>query len=341
MPAKGNKRGPKPYQIDFGWLVQTAADINAKVTTIEEARFRCPVRNHLGHYHPRKVSVRYLSEKLKFIDDRIDIKKGRPMKTKSELLERKICEVQKETKMGVTKCYEKIVTKSIDDFVCREISHRMVYDEFIKNDLLQYRKPQKKTIIRSRYVACNPMLIWHIDLHDWNKVDSNGREYLAAFIDDFSRKVMHADIIPDKTAMTTSNFLKHAIEMCGKPYSIWSDNGGEFKAEFDGYLFRNNIRHVYTKPRNPQQNGKVERFWRSAEKCSSKKDLLDWIPIYNKTPHMGLDETIVLSRKAHLSPDQAFDQNPHWNPTIAPEWIVDGEKKPFLIQDQLFDLWNL
>lgn len=75
------------------------------------------------------------------------------------------------------------------------------------------------------------MLKNHIYLHDWNKVDSSGREYLAAFTGDFSRKVIHADTIPDKTVMT----------MCEKLYSIWFDNCGDFKAEFDGYLVRNNI----------------------------------------------------------------------------------------------------
>lgn len=256
----GRPKGRPKLEIEFQWLVNTAADIKAGATTLEAARRNCKVKNKLGHYRPRTVSSRFLASQLKVIDDRYEAKLGRPIHRKNELIESEILKVHERTKMGATKCYEKIVTESRDNYIYQTISHRLVYATFQEKQLLQFQRPKKVEKYRCRYVACNPNLIWHTDLHDWKKEDSENREYLIAFIDDFSRKIMHVDIIPNKIAITTSHFLKHALELNGKPFSIWTDNGGEFKAEFERVLIENNIHHVWTAPHNPQQNGKVERF---------------------------------------------------------------------------------
>jgi transposase InsO family protein len=60
----------------------------------------------------------------------------------------------------------------------------------------------------------------------------------------------------------------HGIE----PEAVMTDNGVEFTAYtsqkakqthfFETMLNIINVRHVYTKPYQPQVNGKIERFWR-------------------------------------------------------------------------------
>jgi hypothetical protein len=44
------------------------------------------------------------------------------------------------------------------------------------------------------------------------------------------------------------------------PYSVWSDNGGEFAGEFRDEMLRWRIVHKHTEPYNPEQNGKIERW---------------------------------------------------------------------------------
>jgi transposase InsO family protein len=46
---------------------------------------------------------------------------------------------------------------------------------------------------------------------------------------------------------------------------IQTDNGAEFQSQFHWHLEEHNIRHVYTRPRTPHLNGKVERSHRVDE----------------------------------------------------------------------------
>ena len=204
---------------------------------------------------------------------------------------------QKDPKMGSTKVYETIVARSVEDVILKTISHRAVYNTMKSEGLLKYSKgtPAKK-VTRCRYEANYADLIWHTDLHMFNGA------YLMAFIDDFSRYIVHYEIITSKNAIVTSNVLKRAIEKGNIPFSVWTDNGGEFKAEFQGILIQNNIRKVLTQPYTPQQNGKCERFWSTADCCADQDELKKWVDQNNSMPHCGLPETNVLSRKTHLSP---------------------------------------
>lgn len=324
------RRGRRRIEIDMQWLTTTLADIKSGIKTIQEVKRSVPVRNRMGKFNRQTVSEKILRNKLRELDNRFTAHKGRPQRRITDDVKKKIKQIHDDTKMGVTKCYAKIVTRSIDDAICRAISHRMVYNEYINQELLKYKIEKKKPDNRCRYVACNPNLIWHTDLHDWFKEDSNHKEYLIAFIDDYSRKVIHFDFLPNKTAINTTNFLNHALELNSKPFSIWTDNGGEFKAEFNGLMMRSNIKHVWTEPGNPQQNGKVERFWQSAEKCKNKAELKKWIKEYNNLPHFSLQKVVVLQRQTYQTPNEAFDSKPAWNPNIPPLWEVDGRLKPFV-----------
>jgi transposase InsO family protein len=80
-----------------------------------------------------------------------------------------------------------------------------------------------------------------------------------------------------------------------------TDNGKEFtthhevskpKHSFEIMLNKLNVKHIYTKIRRPQTNGKIERFWQIFEKeffqkfqFNSWKDLnismKDWLVYYN------------------------------------------------------------
>jgi transposase InsO family protein len=93
------------------------------------------------------------------------------------------------------------------------------------------------------------------------------REQMFVAIDDYSRE-LYADIMPDKSALSSSSFLESVIAAC--PYIIvkaYSDNGTEYKGRRDQHLFaltcgNNNISQGFTKPYTPQTNGKAERVIR-------------------------------------------------------------------------------
>ena len=100
-------------------------------------------------------------------------------------------------------------------------------------------------------------------------------------------------------------------------------NGPDFRHQF------NNIKIVLTEVANPEQKGKCERFWRTADNCKSPEELRNWIWAYNNMPHMGLPKIIVEGRKTHMTPNQRYTEGNHWNSSIIPRWTVDGVSKEF------------
>jgi len=85
------------------------------------------------------------------------------------------------------------------------------------------------------------------------------REYLYVFVDDASR-FLFADILPDQTSWSAAIVLDEAFLMLPFPtYTIYSDNGKEFKGAFRQLCIREGIAQQFTKPYRPQTNGKAER----------------------------------------------------------------------------------
>lgn len=321
--------GRKSIEISTEWLIRTASDIEEGKTTILKASRNVQViyKDKLGF---ARIMFRNLSPSTirnAFIKHGIqidDLKRGRPKKKVLDQLKQEIIDTQNRTKMGVSKVYEQIVLNSHSNPLLNHITHSMVYNVFKENELLKYSNPvveEKK--YRCRYEANNPDLIWHTDLHHFDG------QYLIAFIDDHSRYVVHCELIPNKFASLTQKVLEIAVEHNNVPYSIWTDNGTEFKGEFKKYLEDKGIIQVLTKPYNPEQNGKCERFWKTADNCGNIDELKNWVNTYNSMPHFGLPELIVNGRKTHYSPIQRYLGGQKWNPQITPTWIVDGISQEF------------
>lgn len=89
--------------------------------------------------------------------------------------------------------------------------------------------------------------------------------------------------------------LKEIFSRLGNPISITADNGRQFiSEEFKSFLTERNIILFNTVPYWPQQNGEVERQNRDilkrlkisiAENKDWKESLLDYLTMYNSTPH--------------------------------------------------------
>lgn len=136
-----------------------------------------------------------------------------------------------------------------------------------------------------RFSATEINYIWHTDIHYLTKKPPflNETTYIVAFLDDCSRKILHYKIGSEKT----QNFVIEALNECiqysrSKPYILTTDNGGEFTGnDIENFLVQNQINHWKTKPYTPQQNGKIERFWRRIEQLENYNDIPHLIFIYN------------------------------------------------------------
>lgn len=132
------------------------------------------------------------------------------------------------------------------------------------------------------------------------------REYLFVAIDDFSRE-LYARILPDKSQISSSEFLRQVIDEC--PYTVectYSDNGTEYKGTKDHSFVSlckdSGIGQKFTKVKCPQTNGKAERvirtlieLWHEKTMFKSREhrnqELTRFINYYNTVrPHKGIDD---------------------------------------------------
>ena len=94
-----------------------------------------------------------------------------------------------------------------------------------------------------------------------------GWEYVHIAIDDATR-LAYAEVLHDEKAMTAIGFLRRAVaffESHGMTVcELLTDNGSAYRSTVHAIACRAiGIRHLRTRPRRPQTNGKAERFIRT------------------------------------------------------------------------------
>jgi transposase-like protein len=97
----------------------------------------------------------------------------------------------------------------------------------------------------------------------------DGNMYIFVAIDHYS-KWCEARLVKDHDAATITRFLEEEI-ICrfGVPIFIFTDNGGEWMAEFDMMCKKYGITHQFTTPQWPQCNRMVERMIKILKNGSS------------------------------------------------------------------------
>ena len=91
--------------------------------------------------------------------------------------------------------------------------------------------------------------------------------YLLVVTDYYSRFPL-VEIITSTTSQTIISHLRKWFHLLGFPYEIRSDNAQNMvSAEMESFFKQNGIKHSYSMPFFPRQNGEVERFNRSLKKC--------------------------------------------------------------------------
>jgi transposase InsO family protein len=94
-----------------------------------------------------------------------------------------------------------------------------------------------------------------------------GWEYVHIAIDDATR-LAYAEVLTDEKATTAIGFLRRAIAFYERHgmevQELLTDNGSPYRSAVHAIACRAlGIRHLRTKPRRPQTNGKAERFIRT------------------------------------------------------------------------------
>ena len=143
-----------------------------------------------------------------------------------------------------------------------------------------------------------------------------GWDYVHVAVDDATR-LAYAEVLGDEKATTASGFLRRALAFYAS-YGIavervLTDNGSAYRSAIHAIACRAlGIRHLRTRPRRPQTNGKAERFirtmlsgWAYGAIYSSSRErtaaLDGWLFTYNhRRRHAGIGRRTPITRLNNL-----------------------------------------
>jgi transposase InsO family protein len=102
---------------------------------------------------------------------------------------------------------------------------------------------------------------------DGHRRETTGWEYVHIAIDDATR-LAYAEVLPDERAATAIGFLGRAVRFFRRfgirAERVLTDNGSAYRSTIHAVACRLlKLKHLRTRPRRPQTNGKAERFIRT------------------------------------------------------------------------------
>jgi putative transposase len=182
--------------------------------------------------------------------------------------------------------------KMIDeDVVC--LAPSSVYRILSAEGLIE---PWSMPVVRHRgELPARPVRVNELWQTDLRYVRVNRKNYyLLAFLDVFSRYVVHHELLEMMDGLSVSNAAQTALEKLPEAerssVRIQSDNGSPFvSGEFARTLARNGVGHHRIHPHTPEQNAFIERFMRTLGEalpeneldayetaCDTIDELIDW-----------------------------------------------------------------
>lgn len=165
--------------------------------------------------------------------------------------------------------------------------------------------PKKRNLVRPRFFErATPNQMWQTDIFTFRL---GGRyAYLIAFMDDYSRFIVGADLFRSPTAAAVIEVYRVAIAEFQPPKEMLTDNGRQYTtwrgtSRFEAELKKDRVAHFKSRPQHPMTLGKVERFWSTIWQEflvraqfdsfeAARERIKLWIKYYNhKRPNQGIE----------------------------------------------------
>lgn len=165
--------------------------------------------------------------------------------------------------------------------------------------------PKKRNMVRPRFFErATPNQMWQTDIFTFRL---GGRyAYLIAFMDDYSRFIVGADLFRSPTAAAVIEVYRVAVGEYQPPKEMLTDNGRQYTtwrgtSRFEAVLQKDGVKHFKSRPQHPMTLGKVERFWSTIWQDflvraqfdsfeAARERIKIWIKHYNhKRPHQGIE----------------------------------------------------
>lgn len=269
MNLKGQTKVPKEVKLDILGIVEASPITKTKVIQLFDM---CPVR------YFRWQKKYYLDNCL---EDRRGFNKKQPMIRLEDLYRQEIIDIRKNGNqrgfvIGPRRIMDALEEKNI--FLSHETIRKILLNEGLIN-------PRPRELVHEwrRFEAPAPNEIWQTDIM-YVFVHGLGYVYLFSFLDDYSRKIIHWDLMATMSGQDAIEVLKTAIEKAGlKPNAILTDRGTQFYSgegkkygPFERFLEEQQIKHIVARYRHPQTLGKIERYHRSL-----REEKLNWFTFYD------------------------------------------------------------
>lgn len=203
------------------------------------------------------------------------------------------------------------------------LSEKKIYFYLKENGILEKRRrvrkgESEKSIRRFEYPY--PLAAVQVDLLTIRLVNKM-RLYLVSFLDDYSRYLLHSQLIKRETMTEVICALMRTIRQHGVMERIICDKGSEFVSwqsftEFEKRLCELDIELIASGPDTPQNQGKIERWHKTyREECERQQNGFDsyvhaqtatdhFINYYNyERVHQGIGGLVPADRYYGLSDD--------------------------------------
>ena len=181
------------------------------------------------------------------------------------------------------------------------VSQRQIQKIFNKHAFKMNRRKRPSQIKFVKYEWPKPNMLWHTD---WTSCPFTKMQMIA-FIDDYSRYIVHAEYFNNATTENTLLAFNAAVKKFGNPGAILTDNGAQFtpaRAEtgpFTRWCEEKGIKHILGRVHHPQTNGKIERWFGTYKmEFDERFNCLDaFIKFYNEERiHQGINYKKPLDR---------------------------------------------
>ena len=173
-------------------------------------------------------------------------------------------------------------------------------------ELMIERPPRKeRNMVRPRFFErATPNQMWQTDIFTFRL---GGRyAYLIAFMDDYSRFIVGADLFRSPTAEAVIEVYRVAVGEFQPPKEMLTDNGRQYTSwrgtsRFEAELKKDRVAHFKSRPHHPMTLGKIERFWSTIWQDflvraqfdsfeAARERIKFWIKHYNhQRPNQGIE----------------------------------------------------
>jgi putative transposase len=158
-----------------------------------------------------------------------------------------------------------------------------------------------------RWEANGPNQLWQGDvkhgpyLPDPIRPDRMRKTYLIAFLDDYSRCIMHAEWFWAEDVYALEIVFQKALLRKGKPCRVYVDRGMIYQS----HVFRNacmelGVRHISSTAYRPNGKGKIEKFWQ----CVDNEFLLE-------LEHSPVQDLAEMNRRFQAWLEEIYHQRKH------------------------------